>query len=252
MPRCREADLVATIAGDRRRILKIGFRRDGSILVMFPGLSNQMGIVAHAVFDAPRIGIQRCKLAESGRTTSHLVKYTHHSDGHAHFSQDGKVRTEVRKQAEDLVQQEGHLFSVHVAGVHSYKTIDAKGNRTTVALTDADDLRAFTLICTRHKFEEEQASDPQGFIQRDGTHLRGYFLRAPRDFRLSDHALFLRVDHVQAFRDPDQTALFFIGGFDSRRVTASTESPTSVLVAMYPCTNTEHLVGHVPSIDSGT
>jgi hypothetical protein len=34
-------------------------------------------------------------LNEGGKVTSHLVKFSHHPDGRVHFSQTGKVRTEI-------------------------------------------------------------------------------------------------------------------------------------------------------------
>jgi len=42
-----------------------------------------------------------------GVRTSHLAKYAHHSDGEAHFFEDGKVKTEVRRKSVPLGEQLG-------------------------------------------------------------------------------------------------------------------------------------------------
>jgi hypothetical protein len=62
-------------------------------------------------------------LTPGGKIASHAVKYAHHPDGEAHFSQDGKVLTAIRRKAVPLDAAAGHLFTVHVVGFAAFKTL---------------------------------------------------------------------------------------------------------------------------------
>jgi hypothetical protein len=54
-----------------------------------------------------------------GKVTSHLVKYSHHPDGRAHFSQDGKILTAIKRQSIALDRQNGHMFTLYIQGLHA-------------------------------------------------------------------------------------------------------------------------------------
>jgi hypothetical protein len=60
-------------------------------------------------------------LVERGKCASHKVKYTHHPDGRAHFSQDGKIYTKILRQSVPLKSIEGHVFTVQAAGLHEFQ-----------------------------------------------------------------------------------------------------------------------------------
>ena len=58
-------------------------------------------------------------LEHGGKVTSHLVKYSHHVDGRAHFSQDGKIFTTIKRQSVALEKQDGHIFSLLIQGLNA-------------------------------------------------------------------------------------------------------------------------------------
>jgi hypothetical protein len=58
--------------------------------------------------------------------TSQRPKYNHHRDGRAHFSQDGKVRTTIARQACPLREINGHAFTVHVQGIERFPELGEK------------------------------------------------------------------------------------------------------------------------------
>ena len=97
MARFQSFDVTVKSSGMLRRIAKIEFSHDGSIYVFFPGFMNTEGIVCRGRLRAGKSNQTTIDLTENGRVTSHLVKYAHHPDGEANFSQDGKVKTEVRR-----------------------------------------------------------------------------------------------------------------------------------------------------------
>jgi hypothetical protein len=50
---------------------------------------------------------------EEGKATSHLVKYSHHPSGRVQFSQDGKVLTKIRRDAEFPLGEPGSAGDGH-------------------------------------------------------------------------------------------------------------------------------------------
>lgn len=67
---------------------------------------------------------EQIQLEDGGAVTSHKVKYSHHVDGNAHFSQDGRIRTTVRGRARGLRTAAGHIFSIDVQGLTQFAEFD--------------------------------------------------------------------------------------------------------------------------------
>jgi len=87
------------------------------LYVDFPYFEHSEGLVSHVTY-AP--GADQLNLEEGGKVTSHLVKYAHHRDGEAHFSQTGRVLTAVRRRSVPLNRYIGHLFTVQIQGLHGF------------------------------------------------------------------------------------------------------------------------------------
>ena len=101
----------------RYKILQIMFsKRDGSIYINFPYYSDTRGLISLVTYPGD-ISTTHLRLEPGGRVTSHLVKYSHHQDGRAHFSQDGKIKTEVKKMSVPLTEINGHFFTVQIQGL---------------------------------------------------------------------------------------------------------------------------------------
>lgn len=111
--------------GDCRKLCQLMFLSDGSLTVSFPYFHEpncQLAIVtAPAAAHVPRLKIDKNRWA-----SSHRVKYTHHVDGRAHFSQDGRIRTVVKRQAVPLTESVGHLFTLIVQGLSAFKSLPAE------------------------------------------------------------------------------------------------------------------------------
>lgn len=103
--------VLVTVGDGRvyRKLLLLTFARDGSIFVQWPYFRQRSGILADARFRDGRLG-GTYDLEKIGRSTSHLVKFSHHIDGNAHFSQDGRVKTAIRRKSFRLDGPLGHLF----------------------------------------------------------------------------------------------------------------------------------------------
>jgi hypothetical protein len=98
---------------------------------------------------------------------SHLVKYSHHPDGRAHFSQDDKVRTVIRRQSVPLYEQQGHIFTVLIQGLRAFEAAAAsKENKisakpATVTFQIADRFPKAIRIIGRWYWIEDLNFDPR-------------------------------------------------------------------------------------------
>jgi hypothetical protein len=116
--RSRSVVVQANFRGVRHNIIQIGFLKDGSLVIHFPYFKHRTGLLS--VVTAPPMRTAEVSLAPGGKCTSHLVKYTHHVDGEAHFSQDKKVVTLVRRRAVPIHSLRGHIFTVEAQGLNAF------------------------------------------------------------------------------------------------------------------------------------
>jgi hypothetical protein len=80
---------------DVRKIFSISFSKsDGSLFVSLPYFTTSKGLLSIGTLHAGQDG-GPVDLKPHGKVSSHHVKYAHHVDGEAHFSQDGKILTRI-------------------------------------------------------------------------------------------------------------------------------------------------------------
>lgn len=103
----------------RAKAFQIGFEKDGSLYIHFPYFEHRVGLLSSSEIPATGERTAQVSLENGGMVTSHLVKYSHHADGEAHFSQDGKIFTAIRRKSVALDQQNGHIFSLLIQGLHA-------------------------------------------------------------------------------------------------------------------------------------
>ena len=88
---------------------------------LLPYFSHTKGVLSEFVLtSSPGRGSQ-IDLTRKGSTTTHQVKLTHHPDGEAHFSQDGKIVTTVRSKTLPLGEYGRHLFTVQYFGTDAFE-----------------------------------------------------------------------------------------------------------------------------------
>jgi hypothetical protein len=106
---------------DTHNIAQIFFsKKDGSLFVSFPYFAHSAGLLSIATLSAGRMA-DTINLQPCGKCASHLVKYAHHPDGEAHFSQDGKVISMIRRRSIPLRSFHGHFFTLLVQGLHKFR-----------------------------------------------------------------------------------------------------------------------------------
>ncbi|HEY2150293.1 MAG TPA: hypothetical protein VGH34_05765 [Vicinamibacterales bacterium] len=244
----------------------MGFLKDDTVFVTFPYFRHRTGLLSSATIPAKRASQSTdtlVSLEEGGRVTSHLVKYSHHPNGLALFSQTGKIRSEVRRQSVALDRQEGHLFTVLINGLEAFKR--AEGPKDEGQITpdravvdfqlpaDSDPGGTLKLVgrwgdVSRLRFAEQvdtigpviPVGDPSG------RRSMAAILANPADE--ARHVLILTGD-VMPPVGTDPEMLMFIGGFDHREEMNDPTREAGFLAFQYPVTDAADLRRKVGSID---
>jgi hypothetical protein len=117
--RSRRVVGVVKVSALRAKAFQIGFDKDGSLFIHFPYFQHRTGILSSS--EIPATGERKAdvNIEHGGKVTSHRVKYSHHPDGRAHFSQDQKIFTAIKRQSLALDTQNGHMFTLYVQGLHA-------------------------------------------------------------------------------------------------------------------------------------
>jgi hypothetical protein len=252
MVRFKSFDIVVKISGVLRRIAKIEFNRDGSIYVFFPGFAKTEGIVCRARLRAGQSGQTNLDLTENGRVTAHLVKYSHHTDGEAHFSQDKKVKTEVRRKSVPLHQHKGHLFTIQIQNMEGFRILQTpRREQLTFELTE--NVNALKITGWRFRLDDlrvpEGTALPLNSIQiSNGVTLLGLFVSPPEGQLFDDTVLFLGVEKTPWLSKDNGSRLIFLGGFDPVSIALNHSLDMEFLVFAYPC-DLEHLKEKIGCID---
>lgn len=255
MARFKSFDIVANALGVPRRLAKVEFGGDGSVYIFFPGFADTSGIVCRAVMRAGVSGQTILDLKDNGRVTSHLVKYAHHPDGRAHFSQTGKVKTEIRRQSVPLHKQRGHLFTIQVQDFTSFPRLPYP-RKAQLTFNLLENVRALKITGWRYHFSDLKypegvtpVGSPKGIHTSDGVTRVGLFVCPPEGAPFDDVALFLAVEEIPWLSEDKVAHLLFLGGFDNAATALDHSVDTEFLAFAYPCSDFQKLVETIGSID---
>ena len=142
------------------KLFKIQFNQ-GSLFVHVPYYRDCDGIVSVLTLE-PGQSHQQVSLSDTGKITSRRVKYSHHPDGLALFSQDSQVVSSVRKQSTALTATSEHLFTLMIQGVSDFEGLpDNYEPRTSPK--DHDHVLSPTTAAEAYKFVGEWV-DEERFV----------------------------------------------------------------------------------------
>jgi hypothetical protein len=122
---------VIRMSGLRVKAFQTMFGKDGSLFITFPYFRHRTGLLSASAIPATGQRQSDVNLEHGGKVTSHRVKYSHHQDGRAHFSQDGKIFTSIKRQSIPLEKQDGHIFSLLIQGLSGLDAADPVKDATT-------------------------------------------------------------------------------------------------------------------------
>lgn len=249
--------------GQRHKLFQCRFsKKDGSLFVSLPYFSQSTGLVSLAtlpVGESATINLQ-----EGGKVSSHLVKYSHHPDGRAHFSQDGKVLTVIKKNAVPLEGHGGHLFTLHIHGLRDFKALtDAEARQgpsvkrtgLTFTLEDGEsDAVKFVGMLYRDTALERMAV---GGLVQPRTHVVGPDGKPKAAFIVStaaglpgqERCLVLSCEAMPSLGHTGNSSVLFLGGFDAAAVMNDPTCSATFLALSYPVDDPEELRQRLGSID---
>jgi hypothetical protein len=253
--------VVVTVSADghRHKVMQIVFAKDGSLFVTFPYFKHAEGLLSEVTVEGPPGARTFIDLAEKGKVASHLVKYSHHTDGEAHFSQDGKVKTAVRRQSVPLAEQQGHIFTVIIQGLRAFERVSTtkehrlSAKRTTLTFAIKDRFPRAVRIIGRWYWIEDLPIEPRPpvigpqvqAVDPDGIAYSAFIVGSPHDKK---HVLVLTCI-PQDSMSPSHDLMMFIGGFDAPSRISRLKSPTRFLAFLYPADDYEELKQRLGSID---
>ena len=263
----RSERFVVSVQGGSldRNIFQVLFNvSDGSVFVSFPYFRHTNGLVSLVTMPADTRE-PTLQLEVGGRVSSHLVKYSHHPDGVALFSQDGRVLSTIRKQAVPLSSVDGHLFTLHAQGLDSFgvprpkDSRDRQPNRKRTRLSfrfghlTPVAIKAVGRLLSLGALEK---MIPSGVVQPrmttvtpEGVLNHAFVCSAPQDTPGQDRFLLLSCEATPALDKGRSASLVFLGGFDSFDVVNDLSRSCQVLAFSYPVENADELRRRLGSID---
>jgi hypothetical protein len=200
----------------------------------------------------------------AGRCTSHLVKYSHHPDGRAHFSQDGKILTRIKRQSLPLASVSGHLFTVNIQGLNGFDeargskdTLDPRPERTNLNFEIGDDpFQAFKVVGRYYLIKQlplrsdgtpsSQVGPLVPLKDSMGNVDMGFLVGSPYS---AEAVLVLSAKVTSQLNERTESTLIFVAGFDDHETSCDPACESSFLVMSYPVDNFDELAARIGSVD---
>jgi hypothetical protein len=254
--RVPSANIVANTGGVAHKVLKVQFQKDGSIFAFIPQFARSDGIVARVQLASGLSYPTSIQLPEFGKVTTHIVKFSHHPDGRAHFSQDGKVLTAVKRHAAPLSTQKGHLFTLQVEPLSALPRPRASDRTFTLTVNFVPDTpRALKVVAIRQPASNVRVhgnfdgSSTPVVMEIDGELRQCFVIAPPEGHEFDSHTLILAVTEAPFVSTNSDPSLIFLGGFDDTVVSLDHSKDTEFLAAAYPCSDVTELGCRIGSID---
>ena len=248
---------------NRYKICQILFgKSDGTVYVTFPYFDIKEGIASVGAF-TPFLASSDIKLETNRKVTSNPVKYTHHPDGEAHFSQEGKVKTLIRKKSVPLQEVEDHFFTLHAQGLSHFDVDSAETDyepklKRTVLNFDFKDKNPSALkIVGRWYALKALIQRAQGKIMGpkvqgqtpNGKLVPSFLIGPPQGWFMEKFFLSVSCEEIDILDKDLDALMLFIGGFDKPSRANDLSKPSSFLCISYPVSNYEELLKRIGSID---
>ncbi len=251
---------VAKVSELRAKAFQIGFDKDGSLFIHFPYFQHRIGILSSS--EIPATGERKAdvNIEHGGKVTSHRVKYSHHPDGRAHFSQDGKIFTAIKRQSISLDTQNGHMFTLYIQGLHALdvaKTAkDAEGisvNRSVINFQIEPTPEAIKFVGRWLDINKLRVSEPNvtvgprlTMVDPDGVKTDAILVASP--YANAKHVLAITCVAIPRL-GPDREIFLFHGGFDAPETMTDPTKEAGFLAFLYPLSEAANVRERLGSVD---
>lgn len=259
-----KATLTVNTPLAHHKLAHLVFSHDG-IFVQFPYFEHQAGIASRVQLEPPNeSGQQHLKLDQYGKVTSHLVKLSHHTNGKVHFSQDGKVRTEIGRQSFRLDNSIGPVFQLFAFWLSGFAQFDPKAAKQDRAYIQFQSLGSHVFGVNlqgewRRKLDLEaniESTGPAGpetsvVHRKTGVKTQVVFLSPPASYPLGSHVLMLACSKADPPDEVTKPLVILLGGWDHGEVKEGNlpVQQTGCLACLYPVSSPEELAERIGSID---
>jgi hypothetical protein len=253
----RAARIVCTLRAGQLRVkaFQIVFHKDGSFFISFPYFRHRTGLLSISSIPANGSRESQVNLEEDGKVTSHLVKYSHHVDGRAHFSQDGKIFTAIKRQSIALDKQRGHIFSLLIQGLSALDLAgdDLQSTKRAAIEFAMETPEAIKIVGRWFDVNAMRFSNPTPTIgpvvpglDPDGNRTDQIFTASP--YANARHVLAISCIPIPTL-GPEPEIFLFYGGFSSPDIMTDPGREAGFLAFMYPVVEPEKLRERLGSVD---
>jgi hypothetical protein len=258
--RSRRVVCIVKVSELRAKAFQIGFDKDGSLFIHFPYFQHRIGILSSS--EIPATGERKAdvNIEHGGKVISHRVKYSHHPDGRAHFSQDGKIFTAIRRRSISLDTQNGHMFTMYIQGLHALdiaKTAkDAEGisvNRTVINFQIEPIAEAIKFVGRWLDINKLRVSEPNvtvgprhTMVDPDGVKIDAMLVASP--YANANHVLAITCVAIPRLGSEPEIFLF-VGGFDAPETMTDPAKAAGFLAFRYPLSKAVDLLERLGSVD---
>lgn len=254
--------VAETDCGDRKLFQILFSKKDGSLFVTFPYLKGFSVRVGTVLMPAGIGYHEQFCVGKNFPVSAHLVKYSHHPSGQAHFSLTNKVRTAIRKDSVPLSKLVGHIFTVRVQGFSHFEKLEKSKvplrERMVIPFSFAEkDLESLKFVC--HYYAESELKkrfrhyDGSPWTRVDlpgGAVAVGIALTTPFFFEGQRRYLFLGAERAKYAFNGIGAGISFMGGFDDEETVLDLEKESSCLMMFaHNIDNYTELVETVGTID---
>jgi hypothetical protein len=242
----------------RAKAFQIVFWRDGSLFITFPYFPHRIGLLSSTSIPATGMREAQVNLEHGGMVTSHLVKYSHHTDGRAHFSQTGKIRTAVKRQSVALDRQHGHIFSLLIQGLkgldiaHPVKDVGASKKRVVVdfEIEPAETIKFVGrwFDVNRMRFNNPTPTIGPTLLTLDGNGIQRNACLFASPLANARHILAITCETIPSL-GPEPEIFLFQGGFDPAEIMTDPNREAGFLAFMYPLSQADKMRERLGSVD---
>jgi hypothetical protein len=255
--------VTAELGAKTHKIFQILFNsKSGAIFVSMPYFSEKEGLLASAELGSGVV-TETLDLGDKGALVSHGVKYSHPPDGNAHFSQDRKIYSKIRRQSMPLARLNGHMFTLMFNDISRFEIAKEKDWRALpekrawlklpVNAEASATIKVVGRWYSRSNFQRrfrplasKSRIGPVFHFDQNGQERYLEAIAPPRNHPASGSILVIETVPVRDFAGPADPFLLFVGGFDQ---TASMKEPLGFLAALYPASDFQALSRILPSVD---
>lgn len=255
--------IVAEVNSESYKLFQIAFsNKDASLFVTFPYLKDCFGRAGLMKMPPGGSHFANFLVGDDFPVTSHLVKYSHHPSGRAHFSLTNKVRTSVKKDSVPLSQARGHIFTARFQGITLYEKLEREKKSTPkrgiVPFNfKANNVESIKFVCYFYSEQELLKRMPKGnnspwvlTVTPDGKTAVGIPLATPFVFQGERRYMILTAESTGYLFTNIEKGFSFMGGFDCEEIVHDYSKETSCLkMFVHPINNFEELESTIGTID---